>query len=180
MALFQEGQLVAAMEGGLVHLVWTSDDHSPLPSHIAEGLGGHFQKVRPAGPQQLGLERDWIDEGAGQIHDGGHPQFQAGRHDILHGRVEVLGKEEDHARLVKDLAQVRWFHVQVDPQDFQDIGRTRLGGDGAIAMLGHLDAARSQNEGRRGGNIKTMGTTQAEIKIYPTVLAKMKIQVTEE
>ncbi len=31
-----------------------------------------------------------------------------------------------------------------------------------------------------GGNIKTMGTTQAEIKIYPTVLAKMKIQVTEE
>ena len=112
------------MEGRLVHQVWTSDDDGPLPSHILKGLGGHFQKVRPAGSHQLGLERDWIDEGACQIHNGRYSQFQAGRHDVFHGRMEVLGKEEDHARLVKDPAQVLWFHVQVDSQDFQNIGRT--------------------------------------------------------
>ena len=72
-ALFQEGQLIAAVEGGLVHLVWTSDDNGPLPSHIPKGLGGHFKKVRPTGSQQLGLEWDWIDEGSCQIHDGRHP-----------------------------------------------------------------------------------------------------------
>ena len=49
MALFQEGQLIAAVEGSLVHLVWTSDDDGPLPSHIPKGLGGHLQEVRPAG-----------------------------------------------------------------------------------------------------------------------------------
>ena len=31
-----------------------------------------------------------------------------------------------------------------------------------------------------GGNIKTMGSTQAEVKVYPSVSAKLKIQVTEE
>ena len=31
-----------------------------------------------------------------------------------------------------------------------------------------------------GGNIKTMGSTQAEVKVYPAVVAKLKIQVTEE
>ena len=31
-----------------------------------------------------------------------------------------------------------------------------------------------------GGNIKTMGTTQAEVKVYPSVVAKFKIKVTEE
>ena len=31
-----------------------------------------------------------------------------------------------------------------------------------------------------GGNIKTMGTTQAEVKVYPKISAKFKIQVTEE
>lgn len=31
-----------------------------------------------------------------------------------------------------------------------------------------------------GGNIKTMGTTQAVAKVYPSITAKFKIQVTEE
>ena len=31
-----------------------------------------------------------------------------------------------------------------------------------------------------GGNIKTMGSTQAEVKVYPSVVAKFKIQVTEQ
>ncbi len=31
-----------------------------------------------------------------------------------------------------------------------------------------------------GGNIKTMGTTSADVKVYPKVTAKFKIQVTEE
>ena len=31
-----------------------------------------------------------------------------------------------------------------------------------------------------GGNIKTMGTTEALVKLYPSVTAKFKIQVTEE
>lgn len=31
-----------------------------------------------------------------------------------------------------------------------------------------------------GGNIKVMGSTQAEVKVYPSVVAKLKIQVTEE
>lgn len=31
-----------------------------------------------------------------------------------------------------------------------------------------------------GGNIKDMGTTQAEIKLYPSVTAKFKIQVTDK
>ena len=31
-----------------------------------------------------------------------------------------------------------------------------------------------------GGNIKTMGTSQAEVKVYPRISAKFKIQVTEE
>lgn len=31
-----------------------------------------------------------------------------------------------------------------------------------------------------GGNIKTMGTAQAEVKVYPAISAKFKIQVTEE
>lgn len=31
-----------------------------------------------------------------------------------------------------------------------------------------------------GGNIKTMGSTSAEVKVYPSVVAKLKIQVTEE
>lgn len=31
-----------------------------------------------------------------------------------------------------------------------------------------------------GGNIKAMGTSQAEVKVYPAISAKFKIQVTEE
>ena len=31
-----------------------------------------------------------------------------------------------------------------------------------------------------GGNIKSMGTTIADVKVYPSVSAKLKIQVTEE
>lgn len=31
-----------------------------------------------------------------------------------------------------------------------------------------------------GGNIKTMGTREAEVKVYPAISAKFKIQVTEE
>ena len=31
-----------------------------------------------------------------------------------------------------------------------------------------------------GGNIKTMGTTEALVKVYPSVTAKFKIQVTEQ
>lgn len=30
-----------------------------------------------------------------------------------------------------------------------------------------------------GGNIKDMGTTQAEVRVYPSVVARFKIQVTE-
>nr|WP_266354007.1 50S ribosomal protein L9 [Gottschalkia acidurici] len=31
-----------------------------------------------------------------------------------------------------------------------------------------------------GGNIKSMGTTIAEVKVYPSVTSELKIQVTEE
>lgn len=48
------------------------------------------------------------------------------------------------------------FMSRLIPKTSKTSAEPGLGGDGAIAMLGHLDAACSQNEGRRGGNIKTI------------------------
>ena len=68
--------------------------------------------------------------------------------------MEAGRKEEGEAVLGEALCRGLGGKFDRDPEGFEDIGRTRLRGDGAVAMLGDGDSRGGADEGDGGGDVE--------------------------
>ena len=65
----------------------------------------------------------------------------------------VGGEQEADVLLIQAAASQRRAHIQADPQFIQQIRGAGLGGDAAVAVFGHLDAALGTDQRRQGRDV---------------------------
>jgi len=60
----------------------------------------------------------------------------------------LRSKKEAEAGLIEDSARLRGWHVELRSERLQDISRTALRGEGAVAVLDDRQAARGRDDPR--------------------------------
>ena len=95
------------------------------------------------------------------------PDLPAGADGVFHGPVEPGGEEKADADLLEALLDDLRRRVDLDPQGLQDVGAPAAAGDGAVAVLGHGETRRRDDEGRRGGDVEGVPAVAARCRRCP-------------
>ena len=85
----------------------------------------------------------------------------ADRLGVLHGGVDGGGEQEADADFADGARGIVRRHVDADAPGFQQVGAAALAGDGAIAVLGDVDAGAGHHERGDGGDVKGVGAVAA-------------------
>ena len=76
------------------------------------------------------------------------------RHDVFHRRVVVHCKDKAEACLFKHFYLIFHRKIKVDPQSFKYIGRTGIGSNGTVPVLGDHGTERGKQKGDRGRDVE--------------------------
>ena len=88
------------------------------------------------------------------IEQSPHPHFTAHRRNVLHRRMMIGREHKANAGLFETLRDLGGIEGNCSPQGFEDIGRSGLGRDAAIAVLGNPCARCRGDEHCCGGDIE--------------------------
>ncbi|MNT26360.1 hypothetical protein D3C72_1619280 [compost metagenome] len=95
----------------------------------------------------------WITKRPQEIENRTETNLGADRADVTHGPVIGGGEQEGDAGLIQGAGLLRDGGVEVDAERGQHVRRAGLGADGAVAVLGDLQAGARQDEGGGGRDI---------------------------
>ena len=99
--------------------------------------------------QHVGCARR-IGQRPEDVEDGAHAQFLADRGNVLHRRMVVGREHEADAGFLETLADLLGRQHDVGAERLEHIGRARLGGHAAVAVLGDAGAGGRHHEHRSG------------------------------
>ena len=130
--------------------------HHPgaLGAEVAQDLCHRLQPLRVKDPQHLPGGARRIGQGPQQIEQGAEAELRADGRDVPHGAMVGLGKEEADAGGLERPQLAFGMGLDIDPEGGEDIGGPRLRGQGAVAVLGHLQAPAGSHEGHRGRDVQ--------------------------
>ena len=137
--------------GGQFVQTLTVDGPGAPGAQTAQNLGQRLQQGGVVDAHHLMRRACRIAQRPQQVEHGAEADFAAHRPDVAHGPVVGRREQEGDARLVQRSRLLGGRGVQIDAERGQNVGRAGLGADGAVAVLGDLQACARQNErGRRG------------------------------
>ncbi|MNQ57525.1 hypothetical protein D3C85_716860 [compost metagenome] len=148
------GHLGRACRGQFVQTL-TVDGPGAARAETAQDLGQRLQQDRIIDAHDLTVRMGWITKRSQKIENRAETNLGAHRPDVAHGSVIGGGEQEGDAGLIQGAGLLRDGGVQVDAERGQDVRRAGLGADGAVAVLGDLQASACQNEG--GGRRDVIG-----------------------
>ena len=115
----------------------------------------------PKTPRRLAFRASRIGERAEQIEDRADAEFAAHRPGVAHRRMVAGREQKAHADLGDAAPHLFRRQRQIDARGFQHVCTAAGARHGAVAVLGHLGAARSGDEGRSGGDVEPLGAAAA-------------------
>ena len=125
------------------------DDERPLRPEALGDLGHPLGGRRVADAQQLAGGPGWVRQRAEQVERGPDADLAAGRSGVLHRRMEVRREHEREPDVAQRRAGRCRVVVDADAEGVEDVGRTGLRGDGAVAVLRDRDARPPPSRARR-------------------------------
>ena len=130
------------------------DDEGVAGAEQTHGLGDDRNEVRGVDAHDLRAGAGGIGERANQVEDGADAEGAAHRHDGLHGRVQGGGVQEGEAVGAQRRGTGSGGERDGDAEGFEDIGRTALRGDGAVAVLGDRCSGGRGDQRGGGGDVE--------------------------
>ena len=95
-----------------------------------------------------------VGQGTERVENGARAELTPGLGGVFHGRMVRGSKEEGDPRGVEDLALARSGDVDGNAEGFDDVGAAATARHGAVAVLGHGDAAPCHDHGRCAGQVQ--------------------------
>ncbi|OQA39024.1 MAG: hypothetical protein BWY52_03173 [Chloroflexi bacterium ADurb.Bin325] len=138
----------------LVNVAVAADDDGRDRSQLAEHVGQVLGQVGGEDAHQLAARACRVGQRAEDIEDGAHVQVAARADGVLHGRVQLRGKQKADADLVHAAPDLLRRQVEVDAQLGQHVGAAAATGAGAVAVLGDAHARARRHEGDRRADVE--------------------------
>src|SRR5712692_1634019 len=130
--------------------------HHPdvLGAEILQHLRDRLDPLAREQADHLAFDAGRIRERTEQVEDGAGAELDAGRADVLHGRMMGGREHEPDARLADATPDAVGGNLDVDAERGQHVGGARARGERAVAVLGDRHPGAGHDEGRTGRDIE--------------------------
>ena len=155
-------------------MIGTMDNHPSLYTQAHENLCQGIDQCRAVHAQQHVFRIGRVGQRPQDIEHGSDSQLLSDRSDIFHGRMVFLCENETETDFLQHLPALVRILLDIDPQSFEAVRRSRQGGGCAVSVLCYLDACCREDEGCRCGYVEAVRIVPARTNdlhdFHPRVL----------
>ena len=130
-------------------------------TEFAEGFGHDAGGLFGGCADELEVGAGGVGEGAQEVEDGSHFEFDTRLPGVAHGGMVGGCEEEADADFANGAGTIGGGDVDVDAEGFEQIGAAEGAGRGASTVFGDFEAGAGDDEGGDGGDVEGTGAVAA-------------------